>query len=143
MAYTGVSFVIFTISFVLIKPFVTLYTQGINDVDYLLPGMAFLFTFINLLSSSRATGSMLITVSGHAENTKVRSIAEAVINLVSSIILVNIFQIRGVLLGTIIALLYRANDIVIYANKNILNRNPWQEYKRIIIYFFEYPQTTG
>ena len=135
LAYTGVSFVIFTISFVLIKPFVTLYTQGINDVDYLLPGMAFLFTFINLLSSSRATGSMLITVSGHAENTKVRSIAEAVINLVSSIILVNIFQIRGVFLGTIIALLYRANDIVIYANKNILNRNPWQEYKRIIIYF--------
>lgn len=138
LIYTGVAFIIFTISFALIKPFVSLYTKGITDVNYLLPGMAVLFTCINLLSASRATGSLLITVSGHAENTKNRSVAEAIINLVSSIILVNIFQIRGVLLGTIIALLYRANDIIIYANKKILKRSPWNEYKRVIIYFLLY-----
>lgn len=138
LIYTGVAFVIFTISYVLIKPFVALYTNGITDVNYLLSGMAVLFTCINLLSASRATGSLLITVSGHAENTKKRSIAEAIINLGSSIILVNIFQVRGVLIGTIIALLYRSNDIIIYANKVILKRNPWNEYKKIIIYFMLY-----
>lgn len=138
LVYTGVSFIIFTIAYVLISPFVSLYTYGITDVNYLIPGMAFLFTFINLLSSIRATGSLLITVSGHAENTKNRSIAEAVINLTSSIILVNVFQVRGVLLGTVIALLYRANDIIIYANNKILKRSSWIEYKRIIVYFLLY-----
>lgn len=135
LAYTCVSFIIFTIAFVLIKPFVSLYTRGVTDVDYLIPGMAILFTAINLLSCIRATGSLLITVSGHADKTKNRSIAEAILNLGASIILVNIFQVRGVLLGTIIALLYRSNDIIIYANRKILQRSPKNEYQRILIFF--------
>lgn len=66
---------------------------------------------------------------------KIRSIAEAILNLGASIILVNIFQVRGVLLGTIIALLYRSNDIIIYANRKILQRSPKNEYQRILIFF--------
>ncbi|MEG0456654.1 MAG: hypothetical protein RR549_00795, partial [Oscillospiraceae bacterium] len=34
----------------------------------------------------------------------------------------------GVLLGTIIALLYRSNDIIIYGNKVILERSPKKTY---------------
>ena len=38
--------------------------------------------------------------------------------------------IYGVLIGTIVALLYRTNDIIIYANWNILGRKPWKTYRR-------------
>ena len=38
----------------------------------------------------------------------------------------------GVLLGTIAALLYRTNDVIIYANWNILGRKPWKTYRRWI-----------
>lgn len=138
MVYTCVAFIIFTIAYVLIKPFVTIYTQGVTDVNYLIPGMAILFTLINLLSCIRATGSLLITVSGHADKTKHRSIAEAVINLISSIVFVNVFQVRGVLLGTIVALLYRSNDIIIYANRQILKRSSWKEYRRIACCFLTF-----
>ena len=92
-----------------------------------------MFTVVNLMSAIRATGSLLINVSGHAEKTKNRSMLEAVINLGSSLLLVNLFGIKGVLYGTILALLYRSNDIIIYANRKILNRSPWREYRNVII----------
>ena len=40
------------------------------------------------------------------------------------------FGVYGVLLGTIAALLYRANDIIIFANKVVLGRSPWPTYRR-------------
>ena len=58
---------------------------------------------------------------------------ESVINLVVSLIAVNYFGIYGVLLGTIAALLYRSNDIILYANKRILQRGSWNTYRRWIL----------
>src|SRR5690606_25922874 len=55
-------------------------------------------------------------------------LAEAIINLIVSLILVNFIGLYGVLVGTIIALIYRTNDIIIYANKRILNRSPLKTY---------------
>ena len=132
--YACINFIIFTVTYLLIIPFVKLYTQGVTDINYVISGLPMLFTTINLLSGVRATGALLITVSGHADATKSRSIAEAVINLGSSLILVNYFGIRGVLYGTILALLYRSNDIIIYANTKILNRSPLKEYRNIGIF---------
>ena len=57
---------------------------------------------------------------------------EAAINLTVSIVLSNVIGIYGVLLGTIIALLYRSNDIIIYANRKILNRSPWKTYSKFL-----------
>ncbi len=133
LAYSYLAFVLFTTAVILIVPFVELYTAGVSDIDYLVAGVPILLTVINLMSAIRATGSLLINVSGHAENTKKRSIIEAFINLISSLILVNIFDIRGVLIGTILALLYRTNDIIIYSNVKILNRSAWYEYRNIAI----------
>ena len=126
--YNWAVYTLFTVALILITPFVRLYTAGVNDIDYLIPGLPELFFAICLLSGVRSTGALLITVSGHAEKTKNRSILEAIINLGASLILVNIFGIKGVLYGTIIALLYRTNDIIIYANIKILKRSPVKEY---------------
>ncbi len=131
--YIAASFVLFTVAAVFTGPFIALYTRGVNDITYLMPGLMLLFVVSNLLSGVRAIGSRLITVSGHADKTKVRSIIEAVINLSTSVVLVCFFGIYGVLFGTIIALLYRSNDIIIYANRKILQRSPLHDYIGIIV----------
>lgn len=133
MFYDWMVYTLFTVSFILIIPFVKLYTAGVTDIDYLISGLPLLFSIISLLSGVRASGALLITVSGHAERTKNRSILEATINLGSSLILVNLMGIKGVLLGTIIALVYRTNDIIIYANTKILKRSPIKEYFGIVV----------
>ena len=133
--YMALVFSLFTVAYILICPFVKLYTAGVTDIEYIDYALPIMFVSIQLLSCSRATSARLITISGHAKNTQVRSIIEAGINLTVSIILVNIIGIYGVLIGTIIALLYRANDIIIYANKKILKRSPFKTYSIFLVNF--------
>lgn len=123
------SFALYTIAFVLTTPFMKIYTAGITDVAYVDRYLPFLFAFMHLLSSSREASSRVINFAGHFKQMQWRAILESVINIVASIILVRILGIHGVLLGTIIAYLYRTNDIIIYANRKILKRSCWETYK--------------
>lgn len=132
--YSFIVFVVMTIAYMMITPFVTLYTKGVGDVNYIISGLPILFAVINIMSGFRAVAARLITVSGHAGRTSSHSIAETIINVVASLILVNILGIHGVLWGTVIALSYRMNDIIIYANKVILLRSPMKEYRRLLIF---------
>lgn len=136
--YTYVVFVIMTSATVLSIPFVTLYMRGVDDVNYIVKWVPVLFGLINVMSGSRAISSRLISVSGHAKLTQNRSLIETGINIVASLILVVFFDIYGVLLGTVIALLYRMNDMIIYANKKILERSPKKTYTVLIIFFVLY-----
>lgn len=136
--YMAMVFSFMTVAYLLTSPFINLYTAGIEDANYLVKGLPLLFTLVQLLSCSRAVSSRLINVAGHAKATQNRSILEAVLNLGVSITLVNFIGIYGVLVGTIVALLYRTNDIIIYANKKILKRSPWVTYKKMIVNFVVY-----
>lgn len=117
---------------VLLLPFVQLYTRG-ADIDYSMKWLPLLFCSVQVLSSIRAVSNNLITVAGHFRQTVSRTITEAVINVSASLILVNCLGIYGVLLGTCGALLYRSNDIIIYANKKLLNRSPRKTYWPITV----------
>lgn len=132
--YSLIVFVVMTVAYVMITPFVTLYTKGVGDANYIISGLPLLFAVTNIMSGFRAVAARLITVSGHAGWTSSHSIAETIINVVVSLILVNIWGIHGVLWGTVIALTYRMNDIIIYANKAILLRSPIKEYKRLLVF---------
>lgn len=133
--YMAMVFSLISVAYVLMLPFVRLYTADITDIAYVDVWLPVLFVLVQLLSCGRAVSARLITIAGHAKATQWRSAAEAVINLVSSIILVQWLGIYGVLLGTIIALLYRCNDIIIYANKKILHRSPMKTYGKLFANF--------
>ena len=85
---------------------------------------------IELLTLIRKAPNSIISI--RTCRNKIRSVIESVINLILSIILIN-FTTEGVLIGTIIALLYRTNDIIIYANIKIMYRNLLKTYSRIFI----------
>lgn len=126
------SFALYTIAFVLIIPFMNVYTAGITDTQYIDPYLPFLFTFMHLLSSTREASSRVINFAGHFKQMQWRAVAESAINLIISIVLVLKLGIYGVLIGTIVAYIYRTNDIIIYANKKILCRSCWNTYKIVI-----------
>lgn len=125
----AITFSLFAITGVLILPFLKLYTSGVNDINYVDMHVAGLFVVYYLLHYGRASSGHVINFAQHFEQTKWRSVLESVINLTTSLILTFKFGIYGVILGTIIALLYRTNDMIIYAAK-IMERSPWITYKR-------------
>ncbi|MFD2616162.1 sugar isomerase [Terrilactibacillus laevilacticus] len=126
-------FALFTVAYILILPFMRLYTAGINDVNYIDFWIPILFVFLKLLVNARVSSNNLINIAGHFRKTQYRSILESSINIVLSIIFVNFIGIYGVLIGTICALLYRSIDMIIYSNLKILNRKPIITIKRWII----------
>ena len=126
-------FSLISAAFVVILPFVRLYTDGVTDINYIVPVLPVLFSLNQMLSTSRAVASKLIVISGGARDTIRNTLTETTINLVASLALVNIVGMHGVLLGTTAALLYRTNDMLLYANLKILKRKPWRAYKTLLV----------
>ena len=127
------TFSLFCIANIFILPFLRLYTSGITDISYIDIYLPYLFIATYLLSNGRNSSSLVINYAGHFKETQWRSILESAINITVSVICVFKFGIYGVLIGTIAALLYRTNDMIIYANKKILNRSPWKTYRRWLV----------
>lgn len=118
-----ISFIIFTVTYIFLEPFIRLYTLGVLDTNYLLPGLPILFIIIKILTSIRTITNQTITVGGFFSNTKWIAISEAIINLIATIIFVKHLGIYGVLLGTIIGLTFRVIFMSIYVNYKVLDRN--------------------
>lgn len=127
------TFSLFCIANIFILPFMTLYTSGVTDINYIDRYLPYLIVATNLLSNGRNSSSQIIEYAGHFKQTQWRAILESVINIVVSLACVFKFGIYGVLIGTIAALLYRTNDMIIYANKKILHRSPWKTYRRWLV----------
>lgn len=127
------TFCLFCITNIFINPFLQLYTEGVNDIDYVDKYLPYLLIATYLLSNGRGSSSLTITFAGHFKQTQYRSLLEAAINIVASLVCVWKYGIYGVLMGTIAALLYRTNDMILYANWKILGRNPWITYRRWLL----------
>ena len=126
--YICAVFLLFTVAYLFALPFVMLYTKDISDANYSDGKLPLLFVVIQLLSSCRIVDNQLIRISLHAKQTIKASVIESVINIFASLILVQFIGIYGVLCGTILALLYRTNDIILYTNRTILQRSAKKEY---------------
>ena len=112
----------------LIIGFVRLYTRGVTDANYVNFIAAILFCLNIMLDCSRGASLTGANVAGKAPNTTWRYIVEAGINLAVSLILVNIIGMNGVLIGTIVAGIWRSIDSIVYFNKNVLNKSPLKEF---------------
>ena len=138
--YITFAFAIFSIAYYFVLPFIELYTKNVTDIEYVIPVLPLLFVLINLLSAGRYPSDALIHIVGHFKQTQRSAVIETVINLVTSIILVNIAGIVGVLIGTILSSLYRTNYLIRYVNKNIIHRKSRDTYLcwsvSFILFFF-------
>lgn len=133
LTYIALSFSLIFVASTFILPFLRLYTDGIDDINYIDQSLVILFAAVALLENSRLSSVKAIHVAGHFKQTKWHAWVEMVINIGVSVLGVLMWGIYGVLIGTIAALLFRANAMIIYANKKILNRSPWKTYRRWLV----------
>mgnify|MGYP002710028825 CR=1 FL=1 len=126
------SFTSISIAYIFIVPFVRIYTAGITDINYIKAGYALFFLIGPLLTMLRIPSNSMVNYAGHFRKTQWRAIIETAINLSVSIALIPKFGIYGALAGTIIALLYRTNDLILYCHKHLLNNKAYSSYKKII-----------
>jgi hypothetical protein len=126
------AYIVVTILYFVLNPFINLYTEG-ADVNYLYEFLPLLFCVVQLLDVNRLVSSGLIVIAGHMRKTMINTITEALINVVFSVFFVFYFGVYGVLMGTIVALLYRSNDILIYTCTKILKVKYWMVFKPVLV----------
>lgn len=135
LAFT-VNNIIFTVCAFLIVPFVKIYTSGITDVNY----VNYVFGYLAALSSAlliiRNIYQNIVLSAGHYKQATASAWIETLINIVLSLLLVVKLGLCGVMIGTVISLIYRTLYYIVYLNKNILNRKIIVFFKRVLINIF-------
>lgn len=113
--------IVFSCVGVLILPFIKLYTAGVTDINYILLSFAILATVTEAIYCIREPYVILVQATGKYEETKIGAAVEAAINLVVSLVLIKPLGINGVIIGTLVANLFRTVQYAIFASKNILH----------------------
>lgn len=135
--YFSIVTFLFACTMALEIPFVKVYTNGITDVNYIRPAFAYIMIFAELVMAIRIPYNNIVLSAGHFKQTEKGAWIEAALNLVISCILVNKFGIIGVAIGTLIAMLYRTTEFIVYSSKNIIHRDIKETLKKIFIMLLE------
>lgn len=118
---------------VLIIPFISLYTKGVNDVNYYLPIFAILIVLTRALFSLRTPYQAIVFAASHFRQTQLSSYIEAGLNIVISLILVHRFGLIGVAIGSLVAVAYRILYLIYYLSNQILHRKMSYFFKQLIV----------
>lgn len=118
---------------ILMIPFVRVYTKGITDGNYIVPVFSALITLAYASFCLRYPYTIMIKAAGHYKETQWSCILEAGINIVLSIIFVNIWGLPGVALAILIAMIYRTMYCVFYLERNILYRPRGYYFRNLIV----------
>lgn len=131
--YYWILSVIYGLTLVLIMPFISLYTNGISEVNYYYPLLGSIIVLDGLLYNIKTPQSMLIVSAGMYKETRWRVTIQALIIIVASTLLGNKFGMIGILLGSCISNFYRIIDLLVFVPKNITHLPVWHSIKRMCI----------
>lgn len=129
--YTTIATILFTTTMFLIVPFISIYTKGITDANYIRPVFAIIMVLAEFVWAIRQPYNDLVKVAGHFRQTRTGAWIEAISNIVISLILVWHFGIVGVAIGTLFAMLIRTIEFMYHTSKHILDRSIWYTFKRL------------
>ena len=114
------STIVYTISVILLTPFIMFYTKGIADTNYYQPVFAFILCAAEWIYCMGLNYNNVIVGAGHIKQTTKYAITEALINLLGSIVLVHCCGLIGVVIATAAAMFYKMCVNICYMNKNVV-----------------------
>lgn len=117
--HTGTTFV-FSCTAALIVPFVRVYTDGINDANYIQPLFALLLTIANAMHCLRLPYNIMVLAAGHYKQTQRNYIVAAIMNIVLSVATVKLWGLIGVAIGTLAAMAYQTIWLAVYDSKKFI-----------------------
>ena len=137
-SYSTFEYMFFIILFIvvacmgaLIIPFIAVYTMNMEDVQYVRPVAAALFTVLIFLQNVRVPAMTIICAAGHYKQTRYQAAAEAAINIIVSLALVWTLGMNGVLIGTVCSYGYRSFEMIFYTSRNLIKGTAKTSFVRI------------
>lgn len=109
----------YSTAFIMIMPFIRIYTSGVVDINYDLPLVGFLFVLNGLLFNIKTPQGMLVISAGLFKETKLQTTIQGLIVILVGVILGAKLGIVGVLIGALFSNFYRDIDLIFFIPKNV------------------------
>lgn len=133
--YRNIMFIVYTIALILVIPFMSIYIKSNDGVIYVLPYLAIAFVMNGIFKGMRIPFVTLVEAAGLFEQNRLLNIAEALLNVSLSLILVNFYGLMGVLIGGIVSAILRSLLYIIFTQKHILLKKDFNYYFKFIVNF--------
>ena len=117
----NITIFIYGCTYILIVPFIQVYTKGIKDGNYIVPQFAILITMAYLARCIQRPYTTLCFAANKYKDTQGCYILTALINIVISIVCVKENGLVGVAVGTLCAMIFELVWMMIYCYKKILD----------------------
>ena len=132
VAYYYILSIIYGVTMVMILPFVSIYTQGLTDVNYHLPILAFTIVLNGLLYNIKTPQSMLIISAGMYKETRWRVTAQGIIIIVMGVLLGIPYGLPGIVVGSCLSNLYRTIDLIFFVPRRITHNKAFTSVFRML-----------
>lgn len=127
-------FFMYSVSVLLITPFVMLYTKNITDANYCQPVFGILLLISEALYLVKLPHLNLAYSANKFKEITAPAFGEAFLNIVVSVFLVRRYGLIGVTVGTIIGMTFRMVFHVYYTKKLVQDRHQIIFYKKLFIF---------
>lgn len=132
--YYMLLFACYTVVTAFLMPIIKLYTSGVGDsAIYYSKPILLLFAVATVLTGTEVPMQQMLNIAGKYDETRHQAIWEMSINIIVSLAAVYKIGVAGCLIGTIAALTYRNNALILFVMKNVMHKSPFQNYKKIAI----------
>ena len=127
--------VLFTITALMIMPFIKLYTSDMTDINYIYPEFAYVLVCAEAIYCFRCIYSTISTNANKFKETQLGAILECVVNLVLSLILTLAcgMGLLGIAIGTLAGMFVRYLAEVLFLSKNVINRSVLKAFKSLLV----------
>lgn len=117
--YYTIITIIYSVTFVTIMQFISIYTNGISDINYNIPIIGFLSTLNGLLHNIKTPQGMIVFSAGLFKETRIQTTIQGAIVVVLGCILVPYLGLSGILIASITSNIYRDIDLIYYIPKSV------------------------
>lgn len=132
LVYYAMSSVIYSCACVLILSFVSIYTAGVTDVNYIRPVFAVLFALDAAICNMYGPQAVVIRAGGLFKEARVQTIIQAFTTLVMGVLLTSVLGISGMLIASSISNFIRVILALRLVSKQKLGISTKQTIKRIV-----------
>ncbi|MEL7568244.1 MAG: hypothetical protein AAGU27_25685 [Dehalobacterium sp.] len=127
--------IVYATAFIMIMPFIQIYTSGITDINYNLPLVGFLFVLNGLLFNIKTPQGMLVISAGLFKETKIQTTIQGAIVIIVGILLGPYMGVTGVLIGSILSNFYRDIELMFFIPRTVTKLSVRRTAKRILRIF--------
>lgn len=127
--------IVYSVAFVMIMPFIKIYTQDIADINYIIPSVGLLMLLNGLTLNLRTPQNTMVLAAGWYKETQKPNILQNVILILFGSIGGYYFGLKGIIVASIISNLYRNIDLLIFIPKYLLHISPSKTFIRVCLIY--------